>query len=223
MFSIKSIKSQVMRCRWFDVKSAVVYCDWLNFHILILSTIVHSLSKQLKKFKKTIVEQKRGSGSSHLSLFLRLSSTLPGLTIPLVHVVLDLCHDVLRALHCHRDPPQIGYLDLLLKGLRHESLLVLSTFSPRMSSCTSATSSQSRPRGKTLVGRLLRLSFLKGVEALDLRGRVEVVSWVGALRQGSKERPVTRTARDQGPVIAEPARRLSTSVTYHLAIVLAEI
>jgi len=224
VFSIKSIKSQVMRCRWFDVKSAVVYCDWLNFHILILSTIVHSLSKQLKKFKKTIVEQKRESGSSHLSLFLRLSSTLPGLTVPLVHVVLDLCHDVLRALHCHRDPPKVRYLDLLLKGFRHESLLVLlSTFSPRMSSCTSATSSQSRPRGKTLVGRLLRLSFLKGVEALDLRGRVEVVSWVGALRQGSKERPVTRTARDQGPVIAEPARRLSTSVTYHLAIVLAEI
>ena len=224
MFSIKSIKSQVMRCRWFDVKSAVVYCDWLNFHILILSTIVHSLSKQLEKFKKTIVEQKGESGSSHLSLLLRLSSTLvPGLTVPLVHVVLDLCHDVLRALHCHRDPPQVWYLDLLLKGLRHKGLLVLSTFSPRMSSSTRATSSQSRPRGKTLVGRLLRLSFLKGVEAMDLRGRVEVVSWVGALRQGSKERPVTRTARDQGPVIAEPARRLSTSVTYHLAIVLAEI
>ena len=58
VFSIKSIKSQVMRCRWFDVKSAVVYCDWLNFHILILSTIVHSLSKQLKKFKKQTKERK---------------------------------------------------------------------------------------------------------------------------------------------------------------------
>ena len=150
-------------------------------------------------------------------------STLSSRAIPLVHVVLDLGHDVLRALHCHRDPPQVRYLDLLLKGLRHKGLLVLlSTFSPRMSSCTRATSSQSRPRGKTLVGRLLRLSFLKGVEALDLCGRVEVVSWV-ALGQGSKERSVTRTARDQRPVIAEPARRLSTSVTYHLAIVLAEI
>ena len=57
MFSIKSIKSQVMRCRWFDIKSAVVYCDCLNFHILILSTIGHSLSKQLKKFKKQLLNK----------------------------------------------------------------------------------------------------------------------------------------------------------------------
>jgi hypothetical protein len=70
-----------------------------------------------------------------------------------------------------------------------------------------------------LVGRLLGLGFLKRVEALDLCGRVEVV----ALRQGSKECPVTRTGRDERPVIAEPARRLATSVTYHFAIVLAEI
>ena len=60
VFSIKSIKSQVMRCRWFDVKSAVVYSDWLNFHILILSTIVHSLSKQLKSSKQLLNKKNKG-------------------------------------------------------------------------------------------------------------------------------------------------------------------
>ena len=99
MFSIKSIKSQVMRCRWFDVKLAVVYCDWLNFHILILSTIVHSLSKQLKSSKQLL--NKKTKGGSHLALLLRVSTSL---SVPLVHVVLDLGHDVLGALHRHRDP-----------------------------------------------------------------------------------------------------------------------
>ena len=41
------------------------------------------------------------------------------------HVGLDLGHDVLGALHRHREPPQVWDLDLLLHLLRMEVLLML--------------------------------------------------------------------------------------------------
>jgi len=153
-----------------------------------------------------------------LSLLLRVSTSL---SVPLVHVVLDLGHDVLGALHRHRDPSQVRYLDLLLKGFRHKGLLVLSALPARVSAA--ATSSQSRSRGKALMGRLLGLRLLKGVEPLDLGRRVVKVVAQVALGQRSEEWSVSRTSRYQRSVVAEPARRLSTSITYHLAIVLTEI
>ena len=150
-----------------------------------------------------------------MSLLLRVSTSL---SVPLVHVVLDLGHDVLGALHRHRDPSQVRYLDLLLKGFRHKGLLVLSALPAAV-----ATSSQSRSRGKALMGRLLGLRLLKGVEPLDLGRRVVKVVAQVALGQRGKQWSVSRTSRYQRSVVAEPARRLSTSITYHLAIVLTEI
>jgi len=150
-----------------------------------------------------------------LALLLRVSTSL---SVPLVHVVLDLGHDVLGALHRHRDPSQVRYLDLLLKGFRHKGLLVLSALP-----AAAATSSQSRSRGKALMGRLLGLRLLKGVEPLDLGRRVVKVVAQVALGQRGEEWSVSRTSRYQRSVVAEPARRLSTSITYHLAIVLTEI
>ena len=154
-----------------------------------------------------------------MSLLLRVSTSL---SVPLVHVVLDLGHDVLGALHRHRDPSQVRYLDLLLKGFRHKGLLVLSALPARVSAAT-ATSSQSRSRGKALMWRLLGLRLLKGVEPLDLGRRVVKVVAQVALGQRSEEWSVSRTSRYQRSVVAEPTRRLSTSITYHLAIVLTEI
>ena len=57
-----------------------------------------------------------------MSLLLRVSTSL---SVPLVHVVLDLGHDVLGALHRHREPPQVWYLHLLLHLLGMEVLLLL--------------------------------------------------------------------------------------------------
>ena len=57
-----------------------------------------------------------------MSLLLRVSTSL---SVPLVHVVLYLGHDVLGALHRHREPPQVWYLHLLLHLLGMEVLLLM--------------------------------------------------------------------------------------------------
>ena len=149
---------------------------------------------------------------SHLALLLATIGPLMTLHGPLVHMALYLCHDILRALHSNRHPPQVRYLHLLLELLRHTGLLLAAL------AATLAPRSQARPCGKGGVGRLLGSSLLQGVEP---HIGLEVV--VGALRQGGKHGAVARRPRNERPVVAEPAGRLTTPVTYHLAIVLTEV